>query len=257
MTMPDPNLDSGTPASDSEAREHATRNESSWLRIGAEVRIRPDTAPGDAAIRNQTARGFIALINAPAPTGSTHATVSGSRRTESDRDAGPDTTCIVRFPGIGEYRFAARSLEPAPSFPVTRLQTLVAVNAADADATLVTTAARILRSHQAGTRPDPALVADRDHLAAALGAWAGTTGERVLFALGSRIRRTASGMSAAPVQARHPSSQNAAGLAAQGFPNSIADSVNDSPGRSRSSDAAGPSPTSTRPSAPNPSPRPT
>ncbi|MBO2447144.1 hypothetical protein J4573_08605 [Actinomadura barringtoniae] len=101
---------------------------------------------------------------------------------------------------------------------------MTAVNAADAEATLVTTAARVLRDRQLGKPPDSEAIADRDHLAGALGAWAGSTGERVLFALGTRIGRAASRMDASPSPSR-TSSKDTDSLAAEDFPHDVSDAI--------------------------------
>jgi hypothetical protein len=232
------------------AGETTSHTSPNWLRVGSEVRIRPSAVVGSPNSRSLRAQGFIAAISSPDPGESAPQRFAARGQPSGTDEPQPDATCTVRFPGVGDYILAARSLEPAKPFPSIRLKTVTAVNAADAEATLITTAARILRDQQLGMPRDSDAVADRDHLAGALGVWAGSTGERVLFALGTRIGRAASRMDASPEHFRS-SSKDTDRLAGEDFPHEVTNAIT----ASKPSDAQQPSsthPAPSRGSAPGP-----
>jgi len=87
----------------------------------------------------------------------------------------------IRFPGeINAMPFTGPEIEPAPPFQPVRTRQGTVASLAEAEAVLISTAARIQISHLHKTRPARADIKDRDLLASVLGQACGLTPKEML-----------------------------------------------------------------------------
>lgn len=213
-------------AGDAATRPTAPRR----FEVGEEVRMRTYATINDARTPLVTKRGYVAAVHS------------------SDTGAVEYSVC---FPGVpaAEVRVASSALDPTSAFPHTITRGAVVTNAADAEKTLVTVAARILRDLKAEAAPSSDDLADRDQLATALATWAGSTEQRVLHSLNAQISVAASRLGDPP-----PSLAPAVQPAADDFPQDLADGI-PAPETRDQPDQTTPSPSQKRSGAASPRPK--